>query len=400
MAYQDSLFYRNFLKEQGRDIDNLSEWEDVPIIQKKDMVMAKWPVVLPKYCALQGEGKLFREYTSGSTGQCLEIYWSKRDSTLSLLPLWLYRRKYYGINTADRFCYFYTLHNPYGDEPQCEANDNSMGFSKMNLTQARLEEIYQQMYDYDPVWLMLQPSIAIQLARYIFSGEAPLLPSLRYVELTGEMLTAENKRFLEAAFECPCANQYGSYEVNSMAYECPAGHLHVMEENVYLEIIKDGRAAPEGEEGEIVVTSLRNRVMPFIRYTIGDYGKVETCQCPYHQEGKILTLTRGRKNDLIFCPDGEYIHAYELIRPFGCISERLDGRIFQYQLEQTEYDKFTVHIVTDERAEDIEAIFYETLQNKYLKGCDYTFVYHDSLLPEERTGKLRLLKSLIKKEDG
>lgn len=116
-----------------------------------------------------------------------------------------------------------------------------MGFSKMNLTEERIKDIYQQILLFDPVWMILQPSIAILLARCMYTEEVPVLSSLKYIELTGEMLTEENKRFLEAAFECPCVNQYGSYEVNSMAYECPAGHLHVLDENVYLEIIKAER---------------------------------------------------------------------------------------------------------------------------------------------------------------
>ena len=39
-------------------------------------------------------------------------------------------------------------------------------------------------------------------------------------------------------------NQYGCYEANSIAYECPCGNLHWMEENIYVEVLDD-----EGGEG-------------------------------------------------------------------------------------------------------------------------------------------------------
>lgn len=370
-------------------------WDEVPVIQKKDMVTADESIVLPKYYAKMTGGEILRESTSGSTGQCLEIYWDKGDYTASLFPLWIYRKKYYGITTSDRFCYFYTVHNPYGKEPLQDFKQNSLGFSKMGLTEKRIEEIYRQMLSFDPVWMLLQPSIALLLARYLFSGDIPMLQSLKYIELTGELLTEENKRFIEAAFECPCANQYGSYEVNSMAYECPNGHLHVMEGNVYLEILNEGKTVKEGDEGEIVVTSLHNRVMPFVRYNIGDYGYLQKSTCPCHR-GKILKLTRGRKNDVISCPNGEILHSYELIRPFACISEQLDGKLFQYQIEQNEYDRFVIHVVTDEREEEIQRVFYNTLENEYLKRCQYTFIFHDKLLPEKKTGKLKLFTNHMK----
>ena len=42
---------------------------------------------------------------------------------------------------------------------------------------------------------------------------------------------------MEAFFNCKVASQYGCYEVNSIAYECPFHKLHVMTENVYVEIV-------------------------------------------------------------------------------------------------------------------------------------------------------------------
>lgn len=46
---------------------------------------------------------------------------------------------------------------------------------------------------------------------------------------------------MEAFFNCKVASQYGCYEVNSIAYECPFHKLHVMTENVYVEIVEDNQ---------------------------------------------------------------------------------------------------------------------------------------------------------------
>ena len=103
----------------------------------------------------------------------------------------------------------------------------------------------------------------------------PPLPDLKYIELTGERITGEAKSAIADFFGCKVADQYGCYEANSIAYECPYGGLHVMTENVYVETVGEN-------EDDICITSLHNKVMPFIRYKIGDKGKIihnHNCPC-------------------------------------------------------------------------------------------------------------------------
>lgn len=96
------------------------------------------------------------------------------------------------------------------------------------------------------------------------------LASLKYIEMTGEELTDGLRFRIQECFHCPVADQYGANEVNSIAYECPEGNLHCMEDNVYVEILDDeGNPVPEGEAGNIYVTTCHNHAMPFIRYGIG-----------------------------------------------------------------------------------------------------------------------------------
>jgi phenylacetate-coenzyme A ligase PaaK-like adenylate-forming protein len=76
---------------------------------------------------------------------------------------------------------------------------------------------------------------------------------------------------------------YGSRETMLIAAEC-AFHrgLHLAEENLVVEIVRDGRQASPGESGMVVVTDLHNYGMPFIRYANGDsatVGPSEPCAC-------------------------------------------------------------------------------------------------------------------------
>ncbi len=384
-AYQDSLFYRSILEKTREGVlpDN---WESLPIIDKKDMVMSPDLLIVPKQYGRLKPDEVISECTSGSTGMCLDIVWSRPQMTASMLPLWALRKRYYQTRPGDRFCYFYTMHNPMGSENPYEQTENTLGISKLWLCEETIDEIYDRIVAFDPEWMLLQPSAAMILARYIAEYEVPELTSLRYIELSGEMIAQNQIQFLKSVFGCDCANQYGANEVNSIAYMCPAGHMHVMESNVYVECV-DEEGVPTQEEGELVVTSLHNRVMPFIRYKIGDYGKIRSTSCTYSSAPEIV-LTRGRSNDYILCEDGDVLSAYHLVRVFGCIAVQVDGTVYQYQAVQEDYREFTIYCVTDISSDCLEDCFMKSLQSEYLKGSHFTFQYMDRLLPEKRTGKL------------
>ena len=76
---------------------------------------------------------------------------------------------------------------------------------------------------------------------------------------SAEMLTPENRQLIEEVFAAPVYNRYGSREFSVIASEClERDGLHVMQEGLYLEIMKDGRHVKPGELGELFVTDLLN----------------------------------------------------------------------------------------------------------------------------------------------
>ena len=91
------------------------------------------------------------------------------------------------------------------------------------------------------------------------------------------------KQELEEAFGAKICNRYGSREVGNIASTGKGiDELKISVNNVYVEIIDEkGNLCPDGVEGEIVVTSLTNYAMPFIRYRIGDRGILNTTKYKY-----------------------------------------------------------------------------------------------------------------------
>jgi phenylacetate-CoA ligase len=77
--------------------------------------------------------------------------------------------------------------------------------------------------------------------------------------------------------------------------------LHVHEDHFLVEVVdpESGTVLPEGEEGELVFTTLAKEAMPFLRYRTGDIGSLtfESCRCG-RTTARIRGL-RGRRDDMI-----------------------------------------------------------------------------------------------------
>ena len=352
-------------------------------LEKDDLAGDSLKLMPPQYLPLLYRGELLRNDTSGSTGKCLEVYWKKEDYMRSMYSLWFYRKKFYGINPWDKRCRFYTLYRVGSEEEKSRQTNNSLEFSKSNLTGERLLEIYDEMLEYQPVWMILQPCIAELLCMIKQKNDLPEIDSLRYIEMTGEELTNSLKDKIKSTFHCQVANQYGANEVNSIAYECPEGNLHCMEDNVQVDILDDdGNAVPDGQCGNIYVTTLHNHVMPFERYGIGDLGCVEknTCRCGHH--GKILTLKSGRKDDWIQMKNGDKVTPYVFTRAIDVVNMSFEHCIFQFQIIQEDYEKFRVKLAVDEKPDELIHYFIQCIGHDELKKAEYEFVFYEALFPE------------------
>lgn len=394
-AYQTTPFYIS-LSEKHDEI-NLESLVTLPVITKKDILTSRMPLQSMDYMYGLLSEALINMYTSGSTGQCMEILWNKHDFNRSLIPLWIYRKKYYGINPKDKMCYFYTVNEPGSEDTAYFLNKNALAFSKCALDEERLVDIYNKILEFKPVWLNLQPSMAAILLETAKENDLPPIESLKYIEFTGEMLTDILRSEVKDFFGCSVANQYGCQEVNSIAYECPHGNLHCNASVVKTEVVEEGQPVYE-KEGDVVITSLCNKATPFIRYNLGDRAILhKNCNCACGNKGDIIELTSGRNNDWILLEDGTKINTYIFARAVECINYEFDSAIKQFQIIQTDYDAFTVRLALDDMsvADEIEEVFAEYVLQPSLAYAEYEFEFFRMLLPDSKSGKLKYFISEI-----
>ena len=395
-AYETVPIYIRNCEKLGIDMKDIlkqKKWEDIPILERNQIISEETSVMAPSAVPLLMANKLMFARTSGSTGKYMEIWWKKEDYNKSMFPLWYYRKKYYGISPEDRMCYFFTMQNV-ENEKKSFLRKSELGFSKMNLTMERLVDIWHEMEKFQPKWLMLQPGMAMLLCKCMDKYSLERIQSIQYIEFSGEILTEAVRQAAKEHFGCQIANQYGANEFNSIAYECPYGNMHLMSGNVYVEVLNENRECVAGEEGEMYITSLTNSVMPLIRYRIGDRGKIEAgqkCMCGNHSP--VFQLSSGRADDWIVLADGEKIMPNVLIRAFDCVNYRMDGVIKQFQAVQEDIGQFFIRLAVEEDDEyleqEIEELFMESLEDERLRVAWYRFEYQKELFPDEKTGKLK-----------
>ena len=143
------------------------------------------------------------------------------------------------------------------------------------------ERQVQLICDFEPDILMATPSYALCLVdEFRAHGLDPRRSSLKLGSFGAEPWTNAMRDELEAAFDLDALDSYGLSEVigPGVAGECveTKDGLHVWEDHFYPEIIdpKTGAAKPDGEFGELVLTSLTKEAMPVIRYRTGDLTRL------------------------------------------------------------------------------------------------------------------------------
>jgi phenylacetate-CoA ligase len=121
------------------------------------------------------------------------------------------------------------------------------------------------------------------------------------VLLTADYIPSAIVDAIESAWNCKVYCHYGMTEMGwGGGVECDARDgYHLREADLFIEIVdpETGRLLPDGERGEIVVTTLTRVGMPLIRYRTGDISRFHTSPCACGTVLKRLNRITGRLND-------------------------------------------------------------------------------------------------------
>ncbi|MDM8005971.1 MAG: phenylacetate--CoA ligase family protein [Phycisphaerae bacterium] len=330
--------------------------------------------------------------TGGSSGEPLKFYFDRFRQAADGAARWR-SRQWWGVQPGDPEVLLW------GAPIELAANDrlrrwrdallNQYILNAFDMTDTTMDAYIGRIRAVRPVCLYGYAGSLALLSRHALTrGLAPGSlgsPRLRAVFVTGEVLVEPDREVIASAFGAPVVIEYGCRDGGLLALGCPAGRLHIPQENVILELLDEqGRPVTAGEIGEVVVTHLETYAMPLIRYRTGDLARVwadkgapatgqrqlgscaglnpeprtlnphmgmgsqSRCECGVSLAA--LAEVRGRLTDQIVCRAGDQIrrmHALALIY----VLREVDG-IRQFRITQRSLDELDVDVVPTARFND------------------------------------------------
>lgn len=348
-------FYKKRIKEYGiKDPLDITQW---PVLTRKELQENRYNMFSDGYKSKYYNQQLKRQSSSGSTGMPVNVYWDYKDWYASNMSLWRMRWEWYGIKPSDKYVMFtLNIFNMNDDAETIYHIKEANNVLAINISLIQNADGYDSLVDiineFEPSWLYIQPSILNKLVQaYKISGKR-LPKSLKYIESVGEILTSDLRRRVVDFFNVPIINMYGSEEMNGIAYECQNRHMHVLGDNVLVEVVTSTGISSSGN-GETIITNLNNHAMPLIRYCQGDYISLTQSgiKCPFQRDKKQIEIINGRKSGSFCTASGTEIFSYLLTEIISEVNNEFCDPILNYKyIYQKTENKLQCYITVQNKA--------------------------------------------------
>lgn len=353
-------YYQTILKHIDiNDSFDINSFSKIPLLNKQEIIANPRSFIANRY----SKDRLFRGITSGSTGQTLPIYY-RYDEKLRIGKVLTKERMRHCNNFQDlKGVIFIPAKNGYSNE--------FIYISLLNFNKENFKNYIKQIKEPGKVWIMGPCSALYKLANYINENNINLENNIKFIELNGEKVIEWQKEFIQKIFNCPVVNYYGCREIYGIAYECKYDHLHVLENNVYVEIVDEyGNILPHGSKGEIIITGLNNFIMPFIRYKLNDIASISHFKCQCKKESLIINELEGRKTEYIETGTGKIVNSSFIENVMSRLVQR-GVKLYQFQLIQETDCLLELSMVIDNS-------YSQEIKNKISKYCkEKIIVYLD-----------------------
>lgn len=339
---QNNPFYKNFIGD-----NTISRWEDVPILQKKDLQ-------IPLTERLSNDFNLKNVYkgkTSGSSGTPFHFAKDKMSHAMTWAVI-LNNYKQYELTFGASFqARFYGIPlDIFGNSKERvkDALSNRLRFPVFNLSDAVLKKYldvfrkkkFEHIYGYT--------SSLVLFANYLKKNNivlSSICGSLRYCIVTSEMLFDDDKEILEQSFGVPVLNEYGASELDIIGFTNPEDNFLLNSQTLFIEFLDDTNTpVPKGTPGNLVITSLYNKAHPMIRYAIGDVGVLGKKSTP---KKMLLEQLIGRTNDVAILASGKKIPGLTFYYVTKSIIKD-SGTIKEFIVEQKNLQTFVITYVASE----------------------------------------------------
>ena len=193
----------------------------------------------------------------------------------------------------------------------------------MNITSETVDIHFKQIKKQGINFMRGYPSSLYTFSNYLKSKSISY--SMKGVFTTAEMLYPYHRKVIEDVFGTGIIDAYGCGDGMAGANQCEQRNkYHINIETSYMEILSSDykNDAQPGEEGTIVVTSLNDYAMPFIRYAPGDMAIQGKGKCPCGRGLPVLEKIIGRSSDLFKLANGRILNGLSI--PFEDWADKIE----------------------------------------------------------------------------
>ena len=300
-----SPYYQRSFRENGVDVNSVRYLEDLtrlPFTEKKDLQLHNWD-----FLCCPREKIVDYVTTSGTLGEPVSFACSEKD----LQRLAFNEKKSFacaGLGPGNILQLMTTIDKRFMAGLAYFLGIRELGASIIRVGNGIPELQWDTIERLHPDAIMCVPSFIPRLIRYAEEhGIDYRASSVRKIIGIGEGMRDQDfnlnllGRRIKEKWDVELYATYSSTEMGATFSECPygcGGHVHP--ELIIVEIIgEDDQPVPDGQVGEIVVTTLGVEGMPLLRFRTGDMAAKITDQCRCGRWSYRLTPLVGRKNNMI-----------------------------------------------------------------------------------------------------
>jgi phenylacetate-CoA ligase len=176
---------------------------------------------------------------------------------------------------------------------------------------------------------------------------------LRILAIGAEPHSDEQRKRIEQMLGVKAYNSFGMSEMcgPGVAFECKEQNgLHIWEDYYIVEIVDPDtlEPVPDGELGELVLTTINREAMPLLRYRTRDLTRILPGECPCGRHHKRIDRMRGRSDDMIVLK-GVNIFPIQIEQVLMTFKELGSNYLITLETEESN-DAMTVEVELDQQS--------------------------------------------------
>ena len=383
-------YYRTQFEHLGFDpakLSSLSDLQRLPLLAKADIRAHQQALKADDH------GPLARFNTGGSSGEPLVFFMGKGRTSHDVGAKWRATR-WWGVDIGDTELVVWGSPIELGAQDRLRRLRDGVMRSHLlpafEMSETKLDGFVATLRARRPRMLFGYPSALALIARYAERrGQRLDNIGVKVAFVTSERLYDDQRATISRVFGCRVANGYGGRDAGFIAHECPEGGMHLMAEDIIVELIDaEGRAVPAGEPGEIVVTHMATRDFPFVRYRTGDVAVMDNRACACGRGLPMLREIQGRTTDFVIAGDGTVLHGLSLIYIVRDLAGVQSFKVVQESLSLTRLMLVVDASFDRSKVAQIVTGFKQRLGQQVRVEVEFV-----DRIPAERSGKFRYIVS-------